>query len=152
MKIGPLELSDTSLTHHGVLYMRRWAAEVPWLGGVRLHYIAGPDPGPYPHDHPFDFVSFVLRGWYVEENQDHWRFHVLRLFGRCGVWLDACFLERRRWLSVAARYAEHTHRIVEVAPGGCWTLVVSGRRRRTWGYVTAHGWIDFLTYLEDHEP
>ena len=143
MKIGPLELSDTSLTHHGVLYMRRWVAEVPWLGGVRLHYIAGPDPSPDPHDHPFDFVSFVLRGEYTEETPGGG----IQPFTDAEIQYPAVW-KRRRWLSLAYRPAEAQHKVLMVSPGGCWTLVLSGRRRRTWGYVTARGWVDFRTYLE----
>lgn len=142
LRIGPLELSRTDLTHDGVLYMRRWVAEIPMLGGIRLHRIAGPDPDRHLHDHPFDFVSLVLWGWYDETYDDN---------EPCEI--DAVFSRRRRWLALNRFRAEHLHQITQVAPGGCWTLVLSGRRRRPWGFNTAVGWILWSDYyLKEHKP
>jgi hypothetical protein len=139
---GLLELSRTDLTHRGSLYMRRWVAEIPPLGGIRLHWILKEDVGRDFHDHPFDFASLVLRGWY-DEHAD---------FGP-----DRPWRLRRTAGTLAFRSAEHEHWISQVAPEGCWTLVLSGRHRRTWGFLTAGGWVDHVTYLREnnlkkHEP
>lgn len=141
IRIGPLELARTDLTHNGALYMRRWVAQIARLGSIRLHYIARPDPARHLHDHPWDFVSFVLRGWYEEVYEG--RIHGSRI---------AEFTRRRRWLNAQRFRATHAHQITAVAPGGCWTLVLAGPLRRVWGFETAAGWIDFRTYLKDHEP
>jgi hypothetical protein len=37
-----------------------------WPLKIRLHHIKREDLGDYPHDHPFDFRSIVLRNWYEE--------------------------------------------------------------------------------------
>src|SRR3954449_5709224 len=39
--------------------------QTPWFG-VYLHRFDGPDPRPTLHDHPWPFLSFVLRGGYTE--------------------------------------------------------------------------------------
>jgi hypothetical protein len=144
IKIGPLELSRTDITERGDLYMRRWVAEIPALGGVRLHKIVRPDADRNLHDHPFDFVSIVLWGHYAE-----------RVAGLPG--------ERvRRTGSIRYFRAEHLHRITwgsffdryDPRHDGppCWTLCISGPRRRVWGFHTAGGWVDYRTYLKEHRP
>src|SRR6266853_6456811 len=46
-------------------YMRRWTIETP-LGQIRLHHILRSDNDRHYHDHPFDFVSLILSGGYIE--------------------------------------------------------------------------------------
>lgn len=49
-----------------LLYMRRLMLVHTPLGGCMLNWISRPDPHPDLHDHPVNFVSFILRGWYKE--------------------------------------------------------------------------------------
>jgi len=122
------------IVHDGEIYLRRWRLiETPWFG-VLLHRIAKPDDGRSYHDHPWSFVSFVLRGWYRE----------LVMWGPEGH--PRIFAARRlvRW--VTAKRAEDAHRIEAVPPGGAWTLVLRGPRRRTWGFY-APNWIPWHVYL-----
>jgi hypothetical protein len=47
--------------------MERWRLlQTPWLG-IYVHFIHREDLDPIPHDHPWQFRSFVLRGGYNEE-------------------------------------------------------------------------------------
>lgn len=46
-------------------YMRRWIFSTPWFT-VRLHHIQESYYGA-PHNHPWNFLSLILRGCYVEE-------------------------------------------------------------------------------------
>lgn len=117
-----IEFRHDEIGHHGRVYMRRWFVNTP-LGSVRLHHIVTSDE-PAFHDHPWSFVSLVLRGWYVETHHDGVRTH-------------------RRWLSLAFRSARELHYISAVPPGGCWTLVLTGRRRRRWGFAHRLGWLPF---------
>src|SRR3954452_12681330 len=51
-------------------YLTRWRiVQTPWFG-VFLHRFDGPDPRPTLHDHPWNFVSFVVRGGYTERRLD----------------------------------------------------------------------------------
>lgn len=45
-------------------YMRRWIFSCPWFT-IRLHHILDSDYG-LPHNHPWNFVSLVLKGGYTE--------------------------------------------------------------------------------------
>ena len=73
-----------------------------------LHHFTAPDIGD-PHDHPFQFRSTILEGWYAEERYDRGsgkaRHHV-----------------RRAGESFTVE-ASVIHRITGLAPSGCWTLM-----------------------------
>src|SRR5690349_7894728 len=48
-------------------YVIRWRAETRW-GSIRLHHWLGPDDDRAFHDHPWWFVTLVLRGGYTDWN------------------------------------------------------------------------------------
>ncbi len=107
-------------------YMTRWVLQTPW-GTIRLHRIRREDADPDPHDHPWSFVSLILWGGYREE-RPYWMSR----------WLRRGQINRFRAASV--------HRIVEVLPN-TWTLVVSGRKVRSWGFHTPDGVVPWREYL-----
>ena len=55
------------LIHAGRPFLRRRGIEHPRVGGVLVHALDGPDPGLDLHDHPWSFVTIVLRGGYSEK-------------------------------------------------------------------------------------
>lgn len=122
----------------GELYLRRWRiVQTPWFA-VYLHKIATPDKDRDLHDHPWPFVSLVLRGGYDEllwtgreDAHEHRGPH----------------MERRGWLSIGFRRATDAHRIVRLHHAPTWTLVFTGRRRRSWGFYTERGFVDWREYL-----
>ncbi len=93
-------------------YVVRWRIETP-LGSLRVHHWLGPDDGRAFHDHPWWFVTLVLRGGYTDKSPDG----------------D----ERLRAGSVRYRPALHRHTVVPDA-GGAWTLLLTGRPLRAWGF------------------
>lgn len=111
-------------------YMRRWMLRTPW-GELRIHRILRPDAGQDHHDHPWDFTSLILRGAYAEE-----------LIGPRGLGVHV-----HRAGALVRRRADQAHRITWVAPGTI-TLVIAGPRQRSWGFVTASGWIPWRTYVQ----
>lgn len=90
--------------------------QTPWFG-IYLHRFDGVDT-PTLHDHPWPFVSFVLRGGYQEATS----YESSRVI---------------RWIN--AKRATDTHYIAFLQRIPTWTLVLVGRRRRTWGYVDPDG-------------
>lgn len=111
----------------GGAYMRRWCVFTPW-GTVRVHNIMRKDDDRHPHDHPFDFTSFILKGGYVEWRPD----------GK----------GTRKFLpgDVVTRKAEDLHIITELLGASTWTLVFAGPLRRRWGFQTEKGWVDSERY------
>lgn len=102
------------------LYLTRWRLIQTPMFGIYLHRFTGPDPRPTLHDHPWKFLSIVLRGGYTERR------------------LDQTTLE--------VDEQHHVRRVNYMPPGGAhaimsldrnptWTLMFVGKRRRTWGYL-----------------
>ena len=111
-----------------LVYLRRWFLARHDLGAVMLHAIHMNDADRHLHDHPWDFVSIVLRGGYEEERPG-------------GV------IVKRRAGSVAVRRAEDLHRVRILYRCPTWTLVLRGRERREWGFLDDHGWVDHVSYI-----
>lgn len=93
-------------------YMIRWRLETP-LGSLRLHHWLGPDDDRAFHDHPWWFITAVLRGGYVDHSPT----------GR----------EHLHAGNVRYRPALHRHTVVP-DPGGAWTFVITGPKTRAWGF------------------
>lgn len=97
-----------------------------------LHKFMRDDDDRALHDHPWWFVSLMLKGNYRE--------------------LTDAGIEIRTAPSVAYRTATHRHRIVldrrcdgSLVP--CWTLVLTGAKKRLWGFYCPKGfvpWFDFV--------
>jgi hypothetical protein len=100
-------------------YMHRWEL-VPQSWGlpisIRVHHILRADADPYLHDHPWNWRSVILCGWYEEED----------VFGQCWIHLQG---------ETRAASAETFHRINRVSKGGVWTLFIMGRWRNRWGFM-----------------
>lgn len=141
---GALTPYEDIIGPDGRLYMRRWWLLPRWClkadgrgvlmprawmpFSIRLHHIVLPDSDRHLHDHPFDFRTFVLRGWYVEEDV----FDIGRV-------LAAGRTESRR--------AQDFHRIEAVSPGGVLTLFVMGRRINAWGFLVDGHKVGYREYL-----
>lgn len=101
-------------------YLTRWRLiQTPWFG-IYLHRFDGPDPRMTLHDHPWRFVSFVLRGGYIERRLDPATMavnesHVVRGVNTMGL--------------------QDAHAILRLLRVPSWTLMFVGRRVRTWGYL-----------------
>lgn len=115
----------------GQRYLLRWYVipRNPWLN-VYLHKFLHDDEDRALHDHPWWFVSVMLWGSYNEYVQGG---------------IDEHPLIARTSPSVAFRPATHAHRVVLLRdvkqnPIPCWTLVVTGRVVRDWGFLCPQGW------------
>lgn len=98
------------------VYLRRIYILMTPLFSIMLHRLYRPDRQRDLHDHPWNFVSFILRGYYREIIGDTVR---------------QCELEHR-WINT--KKAEDRHTISYVSKVPVWTLVFTGRRRRKWGF------------------
>lgn len=82
-----------------------------------LHHIKGVDDGD-PHDHPFSFVSHVLHGWYNEI------IYNLEPDGTC----HSRSIKRRHQGFTHTVEAGTVHKIIDVSPGGCYTLILPSEK------------------------
>jgi hypothetical protein len=127
-------------------YMDRWWLVRPrsWLPfSIRVHHIKRADDDRHLHDHPWAFKTLIMSGCYLEElpvsqgqpgaDDVFWNITNLR-----------CENE------IVSHRAIDRHKIVNVSPGGVWTLFIMGRRTNPWGFYTAEGKIGWREYLNDY--
>lgn len=115
----------------GQVHFRRWAFAENKHFALYLHNIRRADEDADPHDHPWDFVSFVLRGGYDEF-----------VLGP-----DGPYAARRKPFRFVYHPTTDFHRVTQLLTGSSWTLVLTGpRKHEPWGYHTDTGWVDHVTY------
>lgn len=93
-------------------YIRRWVVDFGPFS-IRLHHWLSSDDQRNFHDHPWWYLSLVLKGSYQDVSPQGTR--------------------NRTPFTVSWFPASHQH-TVKVAPGGCWTLLITGREKRQWGF------------------
>lgn len=98
--------------------------------GVYVHHLLRSDEERALHDHPWPFVSIVLRGGYAEIHDQTLDKRPVRVWHKPG--------------SVLVRPAEWRHRFKVYRPA--WTLVLVGRRVRRWGFHLPTGWCWWRRY------
>ena len=116
-------------------YMNRWylIRKNRWFN-VYLHEIVHSDDDRALHDHPWRSLSVILQGGYAEVTPQpsggtttrfYWRGHVIY------------------------RKPTHTHRI-EVFSGRVtvWTLFITGRKVREWGFHCPDGWRPWQSFAD----
>src|SRR5687767_8580068 len=113
-------------------YMRRWILQTPF-GTLRIHKILRSDDDRHFHDHPWNFVSFILKGRYVEITPCP--------CGRPPVCLTGDREERVYKAGQINRKRADALHILRLDHGPVWTFVVTGPRVRRWGFQTENGWV-----------
>lgn len=100
---------------------------------ARFHLIWRKDNGDPLHNHPFGFVSLILKGWYEEE--------VLQEDG-------SVIKFRYEAGDVNIKNANSYHRITDVSDGGVTTLVIMGRRTgNSWGFMVDGKHVPYQQHL-----
>lgn len=101
----------------------------PWFG-LYLHIIRRPDWAQCQHDHPWAFVTFILKGGYEEEVGPDKTLHV-----------------RKRWY-LGYRPRAFEHRITRLLHGNAVTLVLRFKNHDEWGFRMKDGtrlsWMQYL--------
>jgi hypothetical protein len=116
----------------GVVHFRRWRLiETRWFA-LYVHCIARSDEDKDAHDHPWNFLSLVLRGGYFED-----------------LWRAGKYRHRCNWPgTLVIRKTTDFHKL-RLMNGPAWTLVFRGPlTHELWGYKTEEGWVDHIKYRE----
>lgn len=102
-------------------YMRRWyiLPRNRWFN-IYLHNIKRDDHDFALHDHPWWNVSIVLKGGYLEHVPGNLFF--------------------RGPGSIVFRNATALHRLEISKRGEAWSLFITGRNVRKWGFMCPNGW------------
>lgn len=112
------------------VYLRRWSLALPFGWSVKLHHILRPDSDRCQHDHPWGFWTLILWGGYFEE-----------------VGAEQKINHLRPW-RIAWRPPSFRHRILSLPRGHAWTLVLTRRRVREWGFYTNRGWMQWRLFVD----
>lgn len=94
---------------------------------IKVHNILLSDPS-CPHDHPWAFITLLLRGSYTEHTP-----YGTKTYGAGRI------LYRR---------ADHVHRLEINKP--VWSFVITFKKTRTWGFYTKYGWVHWRYFTSEH--
>ena len=116
----------TPYTHLPGYMERYWLLPYAWWRpAARLHHILRSDNDRAFHDHPWTYITIILRGGYWE---------VQPVFDASGLFQG----ERRTWRgpgSVLFRRARSWHRLELPEGETAWTLFITFRYRQKWGFL-----------------
>lgn len=129
-------------------YMHRWVLGCPWFN-IRLHHILKSDEGREFHDHPFHFISIILRGGYTEHRPGCLEVEVPKHMAQVGFsefyWRGGCDCKEYRAPAIVVRRATDFHRLE--LPKPAWTLVFASKYWREWGFLMPDGsWMHYEKY------
>lgn len=120
------------VSKEGVLHFRRYRLiKTPWFA-LYLHQICKSDEDNAMHDHPWKFQSLILKGSYFEESTYPPNF-------------DTMYFKSYYPGDVVKHKANDAHKIT-ILSKEVWTLVLTSRSNRWWGYQTSNGWVDHISY------
>jgi hypothetical protein len=131
--------------------MTRWRIlSTPWFQ-VKLHCFHRSDEDRELHDHPWAFISILLRNGYNEVRPPKSVRNML-LDNGLGIeqgWVASIHdveCVRYRPGSILVRPARWAHRVQLVDGRESWSLVIVFPRVREWGFHCVGGWKDWITF------
>lgn len=105
------------------LYLVRYSIFKCRYFAIKVHHILLSDYACF-HDHPWTFITFLIKGWYIEHTEKG-----CKLYGP---------------FNLLYRPAKYAHRLQIVKP--VWSLVITFRKKRSWGFFTKLGWVHWSRY------
>lgn len=129
-----------SVTHNKILdlagkkdYIYRWSLWLPFGLSLKIHKIVRPDNDRCEHDHPWWFVRLILYGGYKEIVHG-------KTYSR---------LPWRPWLfwRIYPCLPSFQHKIIKLNKEYNVSLVLCGRNKGYWGFITKKGWIHWKKFL-----
>lgn len=116
-------------------YLVRWTL-ILFGFSIRLHHWLRSDDRRFFHDHAANFLSIVLFGHYsnvvpVDPDLPPGRSNRVR---RLAVGMFNSFYSLRHWKRAVWFSAAEQRHYLDIPEGGAWTLLLEGRRRRSWGF------------------
>lgn len=155
MKILPFKEIVKEVDGETVVYLRRFFLfPRNKFANLYLHHIMRSDDDAWPHDHPWNFASLILKNGYLDE-QWGW----LREWDAWGKKFreDPTYCPEKYEITRPGKFvyrkAEHVHRVI-LDRGPAWTLVFTGRRFRQWGFWVEGKftfWREFLNFWGEND-
>lgn len=151
---------DFVIGGHDRPYLLRWwiVPRNKWFN-VYLHQILRDDDDRALHDHPWNNCSVILSGRYREVTLYPQPLQSIASMQK--QWSPSEQITTWNWPkcshireagSITRRKAEHPHRLELIDGKPCWTLFISGPRRREWGFHTKDGWVHWKDFTDPNDP
>lgn len=117
---------------------------------IKIHKILSSDDACL-HDHPWSFLSIVLKNGYVEH---YYPKTVMTtpafIFGSEELNIECKISSKRiKAPAVLFRRANWAHRLVVDKPAT--TLVITFKKTRQWGFFTPKGWVKWFNYSQENQ-
>lgn len=126
------------------VYAERWILKLPFKWSIRLHHFFKSDDARAHHDHPWWFITLVIRGSYVDESpcmecEGRGEWEVGNISDLADTMWESCpFCDGRGTAldvltpgTVRYRPAEWQHTVLT---SGVWTICLTGPPIRKWGF------------------
>ncbi len=125
------------VTDDGTGMVSPWRRPFTWciqkLGfAVRVHEILRSDTGRDPHNHPWPYLTIVLKGGYTEHRYD-----------------ESGYLISSEWYgpgNILYRPANSWHRLELLRGMPATTLFITGKKCQRWGFNTPEGFVPYDKY------
>lgn len=137
----------SDICQNGEVYLRTFFVWRPkWserffgikTGGIYLHQFLKSDHNNDPHDHAWNYRTFILRGSYWDVSYEYWDKYGLHMNG--SQLLKPGMTVKRPW--------SHTHLVIlEDEKKPVWTLMFVGRVQREFNFWTDDGPVLWWKYL-----
>ena len=106
---------------------------------ARVHHILRSDDDRAFHDHPWTYLTLVLRGGYTEHKP---------MFDKSGI----CIGNSTEWIGpgrLVMRQADSWHRLELPSGQTAWTLFMTGKYRQRWGFMVNPRWkVPYTEYAQ----
>jgi hypothetical protein len=134
---------QTPYTHLPNYMNRSWLLPYSkFRPSARIHHILRSDNDRALHDHPWPYVTVILRGGYFE---------IKPVYDRSGIYVG----NSRKWYgpgSILFRRSCSWHRLELPEGKTAWTLFITGRYTRKWGFMPNPATkVEHTTYLNEPE-
>lgn len=103
---------------------------------IRVHEILRSDTADIFHDHPWPYITVLLRGRYVEETPIYDKSDLYWGSNKCDYHAG----------HILFRKAQSWHRLEILPEETCFTLFITGKKKQGWGFLTTPR---FKTYYRD---
>lgn len=121
---------------------------------IRIHKWIRSDDKRYMHSHSWWFLTFVIKGSYIDVSDDIVGYYNGNINRQVGFennitehpWRT---YDRVKRFQFRFRPSFHTH-YVEVPKGGAWTILITGRPLKKWGFWVNHRYLRPLKYFDKY--
>lgn len=97
-------------------YAYRWVFNFHFFA-IRVHHFLRSEPIEHKHDHSWSFITFILKGGYIDVSDDK--------------------VDKLKFASIRFRRAEYKHKVFLPKKKDCWTVLLTFKPKRKWGF-----WVD----------